>query len=43
MTLALLFTLSSESGKGLISLPIQGNVYVTFGSNCGGPFFGNLV
>ena len=41
MTLALLFTLSSESGKGLICLPIHSNAYVTSGSNAGGPFVGN--
>ena len=41
MTLALPFTLISESRKGLICLPIHGNAYVTYGSNVDGPFVGN--
>ena len=41
MTLALPFTLISESGKGLICLPSHGNACVTVGSNAGGPFVGN--
>lgn len=41
MTLALPFILISESGKGLICLPIHGNVCVTSGSNASGPFVGN--
>ena len=41
MTVALPFTLISESGKGLVCLPGHGNVCVTSGSNANGPFIGN--
>jgi hypothetical protein len=42
MTLALPFTLISESGKGLICLPSYGNEIVTSGSNAADPSVSNL-